>query len=520
MATLKGLFEAAIARMRAGEPPPQQALVDPNLLNPNPPVFVATTHEIPDNFVNPPPAPPLRGEMGIRLMLAQCGCNTAKTNAVIAQGFDQVEDFTFLSDKDYELMATNITRLPAADGGCIIGQLITVKMKAMARWCHFVKRQDKIIDAYSFDLTMLSMFIDRAHQPGLNRDSKQPTIVAPKAPSKFDPNKWVTWKESMWNYFMRIHGSNDVPLAYVICENKDPAATHGTIAEFTVYTTSHTNIAFQQDNNIVYQHLHECLSSTIAYTYIAEYFAAQNGRAAWQSLCIHYDGPGQVEIRIAFANKELEESFYKSEHQFPFESYSTRISNSLRILAENGAPKSERDKVAILLGGIKSTNVKIQQVVTQIDMDDNLKLNFRRASDKLYEMISMVHPGGSTSRSGRAAGRRQISGVGRDNKKKKKPNVRAQDKDRLITKGNKKFFNGVDVTDPTRNYPPNEWNAIQKYWSTIFESRPPRQVAAAAAAPAAAPAPAQAPAAAAAPAPQANAGNGQRFGTGAHAGTN
>lgn len=521
--TLKGLLEATIVGIVAGHPPPQVAIADPNQGVANPPVFVPTLYEIPDDMPNPPPPKPLRGVPGLKLLLAQCGFNTAKSDAVIDQGFSNPEDFTRLTDDEYDRMASNIGRLPAANGGCNIGMVLLVKLKAMARWCQGELRARRLpIDAYLFTLSILA-----AHNNQMQADRAEgATAIVPKTPKSFDVHKWITWKEGMWNYFMRVKGVNGIPLAYVVRESQAPATFRNDL-EMLIYTAAHNGIQYERDNIQVYQVLHECLGHTVAFTYISTHRGAQDGRGAWMSLCVHYDGPGQVEYRINFANNQIEEAHYRSEAQFTFESYTTVLSNAFGTLEQEGAPKSERDKVKILLDGVKSTNPIVQTAVVQIRMNNQLNATFQIASDKLAELIGSTLPANTTGRKGTPSARRLSAVDGKKSKFKNKKKDKNWNK--LITKPDgTQEMNGVTVTPRVQDYARSDWYKIKPLWAEITRLRTEARVAAAATAAAAAAAGAQQPAAALPPPPQQQQqqppppnpnnpqGNGQRFGTGAH----
>ena len=58
-----------------------------------------------------------------------------------------------------------------------------------------------------------------------------------------------------------------------------------------------------------------------------------------------YEGPGQSEIRTGHARHIIKMTHYKTEKQFTFESYVTKLSEAFEILNDHGMAKDEREKV-------------------------------------------------------------------------------------------------------------------------------------------------------------------------------
>jgi hypothetical protein len=52
---------------------------------------------------------------------------------------------------------------------------------------------------------------------------------------------------------------------------------------------------------------------------------AQDGRAAMEMLRNHFDGPGEIEKRIAEANQAIDDLHYVNETKFPFSLYVTAL---------------------------------------------------------------------------------------------------------------------------------------------------------------------------------------------------
>ena len=124
----------------------------------------------------------------------------------------------------------------------------------------------------------------------------------------------------------------------------------------------------------------------------------QYGKMAMKALRDHYDGPGSKMKRLANANQSISTLHYTQEHTFSFEKYITKLKGAFNILKDNEEPKTEREKVRLMLQKIQSNNVQIQSAISTIAMDDSLNSNFDLACNKLSERIAIIFPSSTTGR--------------------------------------------------------------------------------------------------------------------------
>ncbi len=81
-----------------------------------------------------------------------------------------------------------------------------------------------------------------------------------------------------------------------------------------------------------------------AWTWISKFEGQKDGRGA---MIAH--GPGEVQKRISYAKRELDNAHYRSESVFTFEKYATKLSEAFQILEGTGSPKVEQEIVNLLL---------------------------------------------------------------------------------------------------------------------------------------------------------------------------
>jgi len=384
---------------------------------------------------------PMVGADGVEAALATCGANRNQIKAIKGEGITQMTDFLFLNGDRVMAMATNLTKLPNNRGGARIGAILTEKIRALVFWCHERRREDSDLDAAEFSPRVMLHTLERM---GVEEQTDEAAATLPK---NFKPVNWVDWSKKFENYLKQVKGRNDVPLYYVIRKDRDEQEQFSSEMEEKIYLASHRGERFRSDNRKVFQLLTELLSGTPAWTWISKFERAEDGKKAMKALRSHYDGPGEVEKRVAYAFSELETAHYKSERVFPFESYVTKLSEAFGILEDNRMHKEERERVEYLLKGIQSDNFVIVSAKTTVRMNENMRNSFQLAVDKLSEVISATFTRARVSTTGNKAPRRVSQA---------KSNRKGKDN------GSGNVVNGVDISDLTRNFSKKEWFDLPK----------------------------------------------------------
>ena len=485
MASINAQLEQAIARMMMGEPAPVAPFV--NIAAPGEggvvPEWEATFYEIPAGFPNPPPARPLRGIHGAKLLLAQCGCTTAMIDALVAQGFKTPEKFQLFRDpSQIDSLVNNLFRIPLIDGGCRIPASVVILLKATVKW---VVEQLNYAGGRMLDAYLLAIPTLEAWEQSINKRDGSGSTLVEKPPSLTDEKKWVAWKEAFINYLSNVYGVNgDTPLAYVIREHivfTDQDVTPLSTAR--IRGTTHESTNFREDNVAVYSILHQLLLLTDSYVHVAEYEGTKDGKAAFAALCYHYDGPSAVSNRLAWAKSEIAASTYRNENQYSLEKYGNRLANAFRILRQHGQGKSSSEEVDTYLQNINSNNEGVMQAVQMLNLQNDFANDFVKTRAKLQEMVARVWQSSaykaqnSNSPSGRkvaqvkatpakAGGRGKGKGGGGNN----------DSTHEIVRKDGKVFYKEVDVTDCDRRFTNKEFRIIQPILkSYIIPNRPPKE---------------------------------------------
>jgi hypothetical protein len=120
------------------------------------------------------------------------------------------------------------------------------------------------------------------------------------------------------NFLQDMLGANGVPLQYVICKATPVGHQFANPAESLIYEVPLLGLAYTEDNCKVYGIIKQSVADTQNWDWIKGLNRAQDGRGAMTLLRTHFDGPGEVEKRIAHARNAMEGLHYTKESVFPF----------------------------------------------------------------------------------------------------------------------------------------------------------------------------------------------------------
>jgi hypothetical protein len=282
-------------------------------------------------------------------------------------------------------------------------------------------------------------------------------------PAKFNPKKYVAWARSFENYLDSLRGKLGVPLTYILHpEDANPAEAADDYQRI-FWLAPFTGSAFREDNRRVYRIYKDLMIGTDGWTWFNR-ATLGDGRDAHLIITRHYYGDAETALCAAEVEASLNRLHYRSEAVFPFERYITRMSECFELMEDNQQGFSEPQKVKKMLDGVVSTNaevVAIKAVVRSTHPNDfnrgsnlmsgQIALLFPAATSDLrnkrkISAVTQVHsggPGGAGGRGGRHGGRMNAGrgGGGRHGA--------------LI-------LNGVDVSDPMRNFTSDEWRRLRE----------------------------------------------------------
>jgi len=192
---------------------------------------------------------------------------------------------------------------------------------------------------------------------------------------------------------------------------------------------SHQSLAYQYDNDMVYDELKALLVNSTAFTWFRVHDRARNGGAAWKALVEHYEEPTEQNKVIEAAYHTIRNSTYQGErHNWNFKSYYHAHQEAHYDLELYGEVVSENKKVTDFLHGISNPICSVAKgivLATPDYLNDFTKATLYIASTLNVMLINTNQ-------------KRNISNVNTKNRGKNKG-------------GGKKL---------TRTYSPAEWRAL------------------------------------------------------------
>jgi hypothetical protein len=391
-------------------------------------------------------------------MLTMCGFTEflERARLIDHERFASLDAFGDYTDSMIESMATqNEKRATAQRVRFGIQRILYVK--AVAYW---VRKQRREGIAVSIDDLNPDVLLTMVREMNLDRlDLETEVDDRLLQPGKFDPRRYVQWERSFANYLDSIRGRSGVPLSYIIRPENVVVANAAYDYERALWSAPHNGPAYRDDNRQVYRIYRGLMIGTDGWTWFNRADNG-NGRQAHLLITQHYRGDAETALRAAEAESMLLRLFYRNEAAFSFENYITRMSECFELMKDNEQGLSEGQKVKKMLDGVVSTNaevVAIKAVVRSTYPNDfsaastlmagQIALLFPAATNELRNKrkISAVNAGPGTPNLGRGRGGRGGGGRGGGGRH-----------------GNAHMLNGVDVSDPMRNFTSDEWKRLRE----------------------------------------------------------
>lgn len=429
-----------------------------------------------DDQMNPAQQPLLQGEEAVHHVLNICGFTiAAERESLITEGFHDLSDFGIMNSRDITEMTSKLSKLPMNRGGMRIGAVHVRRLEGLVYWVMDRQRRSQPLVAEEFTQEIRDQSIHYA-------DTEYKQVRATEASNipmagKFTPSQWVEWEILFTNYLSNLRGVRGVSLNYIIRKPLPPGHTPYSRDEKLTFDAPLNGPDFSLDATIVYGKLKQQVIGTNAWEWIKTFDIDKNGRDAMIALREHYDGPAEVDRRIALARQQIRELFYKSEQSFPFESYITKLNGAFQVLADCGEAYSENFKVDQMIEGLSQCdNVNVKAATTSLRMNPELRSNFIASANKMSEVITMAFPAVQLHRKGRRVASIETGGRGRGRGGGGRGGGRGRGRGRgrggrggrgpSGHGGNPQGpqCNGVDVSDLTRYFSLAEWGKLSYEW--------------------------------------------------------
>ena len=236
-------------------------------------------------------------EQELRDCLAQIGWSDRQCDAIVAEGFEGLEDLREMLSKDVSNVRSTISKLAANRGGVRIGHALVQKLKGLVCWIKDHPCRGQVADAVDWDPQICK---DSTYNVDLE-DQRADDSAKLEPPGKLKDGDWVQWELKLVNCLQNVLGTSGVPLHCVIRKDLPPNHQLANPAEELVHESPLHGLVCTEDNRKVFGVIKQAVADTQNWDWIKSLNRAQDGRAAVTVLGTHFDGPGEVEKRVAQA---------------------------------------------------------------------------------------------------------------------------------------------------------------------------------------------------------------------------
>ena len=280
-----------------------------------------------------------------------------------------------------------------------------------------------------------------------------------KRPRHLNPEEWDTWCPAFENYLKALKGRAGTPLFYII-RNPNLTTDDFQIDDHfnqLVYAVALNGPFFEADNARVAREIFSFIAGTAAANFVDE--NSNDGRGMWHALSQHYDGPGEVQKRYNKAKENLRGLHYSNEVQMSWSEFVSRYLKCMDTFEKARQPKTNIEKMEILMEKIKDTNLNAVKEVARDRYADNII----GAMNYIGERVSEIHSAAIRARQ-RTQGRGQYvssttSSSSRGGRGRGGGNWRGGRGGRGYGRGRGNYgrcrpdrYNEVDISDPTRYF--------------------------------------------------------------------
>ena len=361
-------------------------------------------------------------------------------------GFESLEDFVGLSEKDIRKMADGYEKHTQAQGHIPFGLR---RIKLLIGVMYWVQDQDRcyrnastgnITDANEFR-EVIDISIQRAALRKVE-DDQVDTISKAADPGKFkDERKWPDWELAFVNYLSMIPSSYHVPLSYVVREQEDLDHDRDFgddfVSEMIACAPLH-GAHFRANSRRVHQLLKNLLVAETAEQWIKNLEPHPNGRRDMLVLREHYSGEGNASRHIATAERMREGLHYKNKRSLAFSIFLDRMQKMFNIYEEEGEEFTENAKLHKLFKWVQHPQLQdtVKALKVRFDMEG---ITYTQAENHLTAVVSELPEYHLTHKvSASSSGTPRIRGGGGSNHNsniKKKDGTQAPSKGILMSDG-------------------------------------------------------------------------------------
>ena len=411
----------------------------------------------------------------LHLVFQMCGiANEATRNNIInREGFTTLEDLGMLeNDADVSDMAKRMASRTAAEGRVLLGTVMVKRLQTLVWWVRDHQKRGLALNAAEFTVDAMNQ---ASEMKSLKRE------MADKEPSvsdlgKFDPEEFDSFEDAFLNLLAQSYGVLREPLRYVVRPETAPT-TFATNEERRMYEFPLHGNSFALDNQAVYRKLKAFLIDSPGWAWIEPHDTSENGRAAYKAWTDHYNGEGELSKRTAIAKAKLDQLHYKNERSMSFEKCSEQMTKCFNTLHKDVDQRySDRQKVEKLLKMIKCQDAEL--IAAKVVIDQQFPRDFKGACAYFSQQVARIHGPAQLEYKQQRSRKRGIYAID------SRAGRGAQGRGRMGNRGGRgrgggsqgrgnsaSIINGVDISDPTRNFTSAEWDALGDGRAIVLQMR-------------------------------------------------
>ena len=293
------------------------------------------------------------------------GFTDAQANRIYADSIQTYDDLLMASEKDIFNISKDYAGRPTGTR-INFGNRRIKRLKAVVHWTQDHRRTSRVPTVESMNQVdfnaALDITLERACvREQLKTDSSTKAAEATPGPLQSE-SKWIDWESKFINYLSSLMGIDNVPLSYVIRENKDPPAagttTYANFVEETIACAPLEGAFYQADRSTVHQAIVSFTTGLPSEDWIKNVSRHKDGRRSMQALRDHFSGEGNATRRIAEAERLRETLHYKSERSLSFETFLTKCQKMFNIFEQQNEPMEEEAKVRFLFKKIQHAGLQ------------------------------------------------------------------------------------------------------------------------------------------------------------------
>jgi hypothetical protein len=216
--------------------------------------------------------------------LALTGWNPRQCDAIVAEGFTNIDDLGDMLLKDVSHICATISKLSNAPGGVRIGCALIRRLKGFVWQVKDHQRCDQIAEAADWTLQVCKDSINCMDM----KDARANNASQINPPGKLKDGDWVQWELKLINFLQNVLGASGVPLHCVACKDLHAGHQFANPAEALVHESPLNGLVHTEDNRKVCGVIKQSVADTQNWDWIKTLNRPQqDGRGAMTLLRTH-----------------------------------------------------------------------------------------------------------------------------------------------------------------------------------------------------------------------------------------